>query len=155
MAKGMQKYEALYMVTVFQGSNIVSNSLSALIILQEMDGAPWWKLLGYIGCIVVMIGALWFLVSGEEAVCPSNELDDDLQRMLSMEEGEGGSELESSESQDEQGLMDFVRAMSLNQCSPVSFSSSSSNAEDSQDGEVSQNGEEELHEEADNAIVIE
>ena len=154
-AKGMQNYESLYIVTVFQGSNIVSNSLSALIILQEMDGAPWWKLLGYIGCIVVMIGALWFLVSGEEAVCPNNELDDDLQRMLSMEEGEGGSELESSESQDEQGLMDFVRAMSLNQCSPVSFSSSSSNAEDSQDGEVSQNGEEELHEEADNAIVIE
>ena len=153
-AKGMQNYESLYIVTVIQGSNIVSNSLSALIILQEMDGAPWWKLLGYIGCIVVMIGALWFLVSGEEAVCPSNELDDDLQRMLSMEEGEGGSELESSESEDEQGLMDFVRAMSLNQCSPVAFSSSSSNAEDSQDGEVSQNGEEELHEESDNAIAI-
>ena len=72
MAKGMQKYEALYMVTVFQGSNIVSNSLSALIILQKMDGAPWWKLLGYIGCIAVMIGALWFLVSGEEAVPATN-----------------------------------------------------------------------------------
>jgi hypothetical protein len=97
MAKGMQKYEALYMVTVFQGSNIVSNSLSALIILQEMDGAPWWKLLGYIGCIVVMIGALWFLVSGEEAVCPSNELDDDLRRILSMEEGTQNGEEEQRE----------------------------------------------------------
>ena len=104
MAKGMQKYEALYMVTVFQGSNIVSNSLSALIILQEMDGAPWWKLLGYIGCIVVMIGALWFLVSGEEAVCPSNQLDDDLRRILSMEEG---SELEDSELEDEPDLIQF------------------------------------------------
>ncbi|CAL1170553.1 unnamed protein product [Cladocopium goreaui] len=148
MAKGMQKYEALYMVTVFQGSNIVSNSLSALIILQEMDGAPWWKLLGYIGCIVVMIGALWFLVSGEEAVCPSNELDDDLRRMLSMEEG---SELEDSESEDEPDLMDFVRAMSLDQFSPLSFSSWLSHAEDSQDGEGSQNGEEQQQEESDNA----
>ena len=147
MAKGMQKYEALYMVTVFQGSNIVSNSLSALIILQEMDGAPWWKLLGYIGCIVVMIGALWFLVSGEEAVCPSNELDDDLRRMLSMEEG---SELEDSESEDEPDLMDFVRAMSLDQFSPLSFSSWLSNAEDSHDGEGSQNGEEQQQEESDN-----
>ena len=151
MAKGMQKYEALYMVTVFQGSNIVSNSLSALIILQEMDGAPWWKLLGYIGCIVVMIGALWFLVSGKEAVCPSNELDDDLRRVLSMEEG---SELEDSESEDEPDLMDFVRAMSLDQFSPLSFSSWSSNAEDSQDGEGSQTGEEEQHEESDNDIAI-
>ena len=151
MAKGMQKYEALYMVTVFQGSNIVSNSLSALIILQEMDGAPWWKLLGYIGCIVVMIGALWFLVSGEEAVCPSNELDDDLRRVLSMEEG---SELEDSESEDEPDLMDFVRATSLDQFSPLSFSSWSSNAEDSQDGEGTQTGEEEQHEESDNDIAI-
>ena len=40
MTKGTQSYEALYMVTVFQGSNVVSNSLSALIIPKEMDGAP-------------------------------------------------------------------------------------------------------------------
>ena len=135
MAKGMQKYEALFIVTVFQGSNIVSNSLSALIILQEMDGAPWWKLLGYIGCIVVMIGALWYLVSGEEAVCPSNELDDDLRRILAMEEGE------ESESEEQPDLMDFVRAISLDQFSPLSFSSWSSDAEDSQDGEETQNRE--------------
>ena len=94
---------------------------------------------------------LWFLVSGEEAVCPSNELDDDLRRILSMEEG---SELEDSESEDEPDLMDFVRAMSLDQFSPLSFSSWSSNAEDSQDGEGSQTGEEEQHEESDNAIAI-
>ena len=42
MAKGMQKYEALYMVTAFQGSNIVSNSLSALIILQEVHRGHDW-----------------------------------------------------------------------------------------------------------------
>ena len=45
----------------------------------------------------------------------------------------------------------FVRALSLDQFSPLLFSSCSSNAEDSQDGEDSQNGEEEQQEESDNA----
>ena len=105
-------------------------------------------MLGYIGCIVVMIGALGYLVSGEEAVCPNNELDDNLRRILSMEEGEGS---EDSESEDEPDLMGFVRALSLDQFSPLLFSSCSSNAEDSQDGEDSQTGEEEQQEECDNA----
>ena len=103
MTKGIQRYESLYVVTVFQASNIVSNSLSALIILQEMEGAPWWKLLGYLGCIVVMTGALWFLVTGEEAIGPGNELDADLRSMLSME----GGELEENESDDEPDIMNF------------------------------------------------
>ena len=145
----MKKYEALYIVTVFQGSNIISNSLSALIILQEMDGAPWWKLLGYIACIVVMIGALGYLVSGEETVCPSNELDDNLRRIISMEEGY--TEDTESEDEDEPDPMGFVRALSLDQFSPLSFLSWSWNAEDSEDGEDSQSGEEEKNEESDHA----
>ena len=145
MTRGMQKYEALYMVTIFQGSNIVSNSLSALIILREMDGAPWWKLIGYTGCIVVMVACLWVLVSGEEAVCPSNELDADLQRMVSMEEG---VEPEDTESEEEPHLMDFVnfvRAISLDQYSPLSLSNPE-NVEYSRDEEGSRNEEEEQHE---------
>eukprot|EP00435_Cladocopium_sp_Y103_P006475 s134_g2.t1 len=67
-----------------------------------MKGAPWWKLIGYIGCIVVMMVCLWILVSGEEAVCPRNEVDADLQRILSME---GGGEPEDRESEDEPDLM--------------------------------------------------
>ena len=140
-------YEALYIVTVFQGSNIVTNSLSALIILQEMDGAPCWKLLGYIGSIVVMIGALAYLVSGEEAVSPSNDVDDNLRRMLSMEEGDS----EDTESEDEPDLLGFVRALSLDQFSPSWFSSWSWNTENSEDGEDSQTGEEEQNEESDHA----
>ena len=71
MAKGMQKYEALFMVTVFQGSNILANSLSALVILQEMDGEPWWKLVGYLCCIAGMMLGLLCLVLSEEAACPN------------------------------------------------------------------------------------
>ena len=114
-----------------------------------MDGAPWWKLLGYIACIVVMIGALGYLVSGEETVCPSNELDDNLRRIISMEEGY--TEDTESEDEDEPDPMGSVRALSLDQFSPLSFLSWSWNAEDSEDGEDSQSGEEEKNEESDHA----
>ncbi|CAL1140507.1 unnamed protein product [Cladocopium goreaui] len=139
MTKGMQRYETLYVVTVFQASNIVSNSLSALIILQEMEGAPWWKLLGYLGCIVIMMGALWFLVSGEEAICPSNEQDADLRSMLSME----GGELEENESDDEPDIMYFFNA--------ISQSFSNLQTAESQNYKGSHGGEEEVREESNDA----
>jgi hypothetical protein len=82
MAKGMQKYEALYMVTAFQGSNIVSNSLRALIILQEVHRGHDW-------------GPLVLSLRGRSR--PSNELDDDLRRILSMEEGSRNGEEEQRE----------------------------------------------------------
>eukprot|EP00435_Cladocopium_sp_Y103_P016259 s4747_g4.t1 len=124
----------------FQASNVISNSLNALIILQEMEGAPWWKLLGYIGCIVVMMGALWFLVSGEEAVCPSNEVDTELGDVLSMD----GGELEELESDGKPDRMDFFNAISR------SFSSLET-AEGSQNHKGSGNGEEEKGEEPNDA----
>ncbi|CAE7394596.1 unnamed protein product [Symbiodinium necroappetens] len=66
MARGMRQYEALFMVTVFQGSSILLNSLSAVIVLGEMDGEPWWKLAGYFSCIAGMIVGLLVLTSGEK-----------------------------------------------------------------------------------------
>jgi hypothetical protein len=65
MAKGMQQYEALFMVTVFQGSNIVANCISASVVLEEMDGAEWWKIFGYSACIVIMVGSMVMLAIGE------------------------------------------------------------------------------------------
>ncbi|CAE8679935.1 unnamed protein product, partial [Polarella glacialis] len=67
MARGMQQYEALFMVTVFQGSNIVSNSISAIVVLGEMDGAPWWKIVGYFSCIVAMTASMVLLATGERS----------------------------------------------------------------------------------------
>ena len=106
MAKGMRKYEALFMVTIFQGSNILSNSLSALVVLQEMDGEPWWKLAGYFICIAGMMFGISILVLGEEA-CPAEEVDMDLRRIISIEEGFNCAE--SSESEPE--IMDFIHAV--------------------------------------------
>ncbi|CAK8997078.1 unnamed protein product [Durusdinium trenchii] len=108
MAKGMQKYEALFMVTVFQGSNILSNSLSALIVLQEMDGEPWWKLLGYSSCIMGMMFGLVILVHGEEAPCPDT-FEVDCTRMMSLDL-EAQDDTTSSES-DEPDIIDFLHAV--------------------------------------------
>ena len=91
----------------------------------------------------------WILSLREETVCPSNELDDNLRRIISMEEGY--TEDTESEDEDEPDLMGFVRALSLDQFSPLSFLSWSWNAEDSSDGEDSQNREEEQNEESDHA----
>ncbi|CAE8641734.1 unnamed protein product [Polarella glacialis] len=66
ITKGMQQYEALFMVTVFMGSNIATNSLSAIVVLAEMDSAPHWKLGGYTVCILAMIVGMLILVMGED-----------------------------------------------------------------------------------------
>ena len=91
---------------------------------------------------------LGILVSGEEAICPSNELDD-LQQMLSMEEGEP----DSTESESEPDRMDFVRAISLDQFWPLSLSTE--NAEDSLDEEGSRNGEQEQREKSNDVPTAE
>eukprot|EP00438_Fugacium_kawagutii_P007811 Skav220877 [mRNA] locus=scaffold2625:37635:37955:+ [translate_table: standard] len=54
------------MVTVFMGSNIVTNSLSAIVVLAEMDEAPWWKMGGYVLCILGMMAGLVLLTEGEK-----------------------------------------------------------------------------------------
>lgn len=63
---GLQHYEALFMVTVFMGASIVTNSLSAIVVLAEMDEAPWWKLGGYVLCILGMMAGLVLLTEGEK-----------------------------------------------------------------------------------------
>ncbi|CAE7641986.1 tas [Symbiodinium sp. CCMP2592] len=66
MQRAMRKYEALFVVTVFQGSSILTNSLSAVIVLREMDGEPWWTFVGYFLCIGGMIVGMLVLTRGEE-----------------------------------------------------------------------------------------
>ena len=121
MAKGLSQFEAIFMVTVFQGSNILSNSLSALVVLQEMDGAPWWKLVGYLGCILGMMFGLIMLVHGETNTCPSDDLEEDLMRVISLEEGT--NDRSSSSISEEPSIMDFVHAVSKDPFSHVSISS--------------------------------
>eukprot|EP00440_Ansanella_granifera_P004054 gb/GFBE01004400.1/.p1 GENE.gb/GFBE01004400.1/~~gb/GFBE01004400.1/.p1 ORF type:complete len:361 (+),score=66.03 gb/GFBE01004400.1/:1-1083(+) len=66
ISRGMQQYEALFMVTVYMGSNIVTNCVSAIVVLAEMDSAPWWKLGGYTLCILGMMAGMVLLTEGEK-----------------------------------------------------------------------------------------
>lgn len=66
ISRGMQQHEALFMVTVYMGANIATNSLSAIVVLGEMDDAPWWKLAGYTFCILMMMVGMALLTSGEK-----------------------------------------------------------------------------------------
>jgi drug/metabolite transporter (DMT)-like permease len=71
MQLGCKQYEALFMVTIFTGSNIVGNSISASLVLGEMDDSPWWKILGHSVCVLLMVGGMAILVKGgNKAVQP-------------------------------------------------------------------------------------
>ncbi|CAE7364808.1 NIPA2 [Symbiodinium sp. CCMP2456] len=112
MARGMRQYEALFMVTVFQGSSILLNSLSAVIVLEEMDGEPWWKLAGYFSCIAGMIVGLLVLTSGEEDPLKASDGNNQLSplsspRMSAVEDVEDTASSSDSESP---ALLQFVQS---------------------------------------------
>lgn len=66
MTKGLQEYQALFMVTLYEGSMIVSNALSACIVLGELDQKATWIQAWYSFCILTIVFALALLLSGEE-----------------------------------------------------------------------------------------
>jgi len=65
LTKGMQENEALFMVSVFEGSMLVANAASGCIVLQEMDNHEPWKAAMYTLCILTVVVGLCVLVSGE------------------------------------------------------------------------------------------
>ena len=86
-SQGMQKYEALFMITIFQGFNILTNSLSAFLVLQEMQGAPQWKVMGYFACIIgILFGVILLALCEREQACPKEDIDMDLS-ITALEEG--------------------------------------------------------------------
>jgi len=118
MARGMQKYEALFMVTIFQGSNIVSNSLSATVVLRELDGEPWWKIIGYSCCIIGMILGLVLLARGEGQ---SQERTPEKNALIEVET-EQEEEVESTSDEDGPTLRGLLKAISKDPadvCSPT------------------------------------
>lgn len=66
MTKGILEFEALFMVTIYEGSMIVSNCTSASIVLLELEGLESWRVLLWAACVgIVCLGM--FLMSFEEA----------------------------------------------------------------------------------------
>jgi uncharacterized membrane protein len=67
LTTGLREYEALFMVTVYEGSMIVANSLSGCIVLSELDNEPWTRTLGYGICIAIVILGMMSVFQGETA----------------------------------------------------------------------------------------
>ena len=68
MTRALLEFEALFMVTVYEGSMVVSNCVSANVILLEMEGVEEWLVLAYSCCVMtVCVGMIWVCV-GEAKV---------------------------------------------------------------------------------------
>lgn len=65
MTRGLQEFEALFMVTVYEGSMIVSNCISGAVVLLDLNELEPWRIMLYcLGVLVVVAGM--FVVFGNE-----------------------------------------------------------------------------------------
>ncbi|CAD7948023.1 unnamed protein product [Amoebophrya sp. A120] len=61
MAEGMREFEALYMVTLYEGSIIVSGCLCGTVIMRDFDRGSWFNPIGFYACILLIILGLYLL----------------------------------------------------------------------------------------------
>jgi len=66
LAVGLRTFEALYMITVFEGFMIISGAISGNVVMDEMDGQPTYKLVLYALSISIILTGLWILLRGEQ-----------------------------------------------------------------------------------------
>lgn len=58
MTRGLLEFEALFMVTIYEGAMIVSNCVSAGVVLKELDGLESWRVACYALCVLVICGGM-------------------------------------------------------------------------------------------------
>ena len=58
MVKGLLEFEALFMVTLFEGSMIVSNCISASVVLLELKGLEPCRVMGYAGSVGLVVSGM-------------------------------------------------------------------------------------------------
>jgi hypothetical protein len=74
MTKGLREFEALFMVTLFEGTMIVVNAVSAIAVLGEMDNELDIDWLGYALMLLIIISGVVLLTTGEKVT--KEELSD-------------------------------------------------------------------------------
>lgn len=79
LTRGLLEFEALFMVTIYEGTMIVSNCVSANVILLEAKGLETWRLVGYCICIVVVVIGMVTICIGEARRALLAEQDKNLQ----------------------------------------------------------------------------
>uniref|UniRef100_A0A7S1KVX2 EamA domain-containing protein n=1 Tax=Alexandrium catenella TaxID=2925 RepID=A0A7S1KVX2_ALECA len=65
MTKGLQEYEALFMVTIYEGSMIVSGCVSGAVVLMDLKGCKAWRVALYFLAIVIIMAGMYVIFSNE------------------------------------------------------------------------------------------
>jgi len=65
MTKGLQEYEALFMVTIYEGSMIVSGCVSGAIVLLDLRGVESWRVALYSLSVGIVIVGMYVIFSEE------------------------------------------------------------------------------------------
>ncbi|CAE8582050.1 unnamed protein product [Polarella glacialis] len=75
LTKGMREYQALFMVTVFEGAGMVTNAVSASVILRELDYMEWWRVLLYAFGLCTICFGMFVLCRSEFRVVKEDDID--------------------------------------------------------------------------------
>jgi hypothetical protein len=65
MTTGLQEYEALFMVTVYEGSMIVSNCISGSLVLLDLRRFEAWRIAAYFCSVLIIIFGMGVVCSNE------------------------------------------------------------------------------------------
>uniref|UniRef100_A0A7S1KYY3 Uncharacterized protein n=1 Tax=Alexandrium catenella TaxID=2925 RepID=A0A7S1KYY3_ALECA len=65
MTQGLREYEALFMVTIYEGSMIVSGCVSGAVVLLDLDGVESWRVLLYGLSILIIVAGMYVIFSQE------------------------------------------------------------------------------------------
>jgi len=96
LALGLTKFEALYMITVFEGFMIISGAISGNVVMYEAEGQPLYMLVLYSLAILLILLGLYILCRGEQrlAVDRASRTDADDVGMLANQTPPDGSVVE-------------------------------------------------------------
>jgi hypothetical protein len=67
LAVGLRTFEALYMITVFEGFMCLSGAISGNLVMNEKEGQPWLSIFLYLIAIGIICAGLYVLLEGERA----------------------------------------------------------------------------------------
>mmetsp|Transcript_22302 Transcript_22302/g.47471 ORF Transcript_22302/g.47471 Transcript_22302/m.47471 type:complete len:450 (+) Transcript_22302:179-1528(+) len=65
MTKGLQEYEALFMVTIYEGSMIVSGCVSGAVVLLDLRGVEAWRIGLYSLSVLIIVSGMYVIFSNE------------------------------------------------------------------------------------------
>lgn len=94
LTRGLLEYEALFMVTVYEGSMIVANCISAAVVLQELGTLETWRVALYVFSVFLVCSGMFVICYGEtlRKDTEDDEQDGDCEDMEELQTGHPSSE---------------------------------------------------------------